>query len=126
MLLKMTTQKRRIVEKNGNLRTKLGIKHATLFSWQYIKDFFISTMHLGWTTLYLTFIGLFFGSWFGFAIVWWFVFWFHGDFEAGLTIDTCATNIFGFTSCFLFSGKCSILLSHIIFPQNFLTVERNM
>ena len=101
----MINQRRRIVEKNGVLRTKLGMKHATLFSWQYIKDFFISTMHLGWTALYLTFFSLFFGSWFGFAVLWWFVFWLHGDFDDTQKNGTCATNINGFTSCFLFSGN---------------------
>ena len=101
----MIEQKRRIVEKNGELRTKLGIKHGALFSWQYIKDYFITTMHLGWITLYLTFFGLFFGSWFGFAVVWWFVFWFHGDFDISKKNGACATNIYGFASCFLLSGN---------------------
>ena len=100
----MKPERRRIVEKNGELRTKLGMQHVKLFSWQYIKDFFISTMHLSWTTLYVTFSGLYFGSWFGFAVVWWIVFWFHGDFDGSKTNETCAKSIYGFTSCFLFSG----------------------
>ena len=111
----MKAERRRIVGKNGELRTKLGIQHATLFSWQYTKDYFISTMHLRWTILHLIFSGLYFGSWFGFAVVWWFVFWFHGDFEGGNRNETCATNIFGFTSCFLFSGNCiNSLFTYII------------
>ena len=103
---------RRIIEKSGELRTKLyGTGHVTLFSWKYVKDFFISIINLSWITIYMTFFSIIFGSWFVFAVIWCFIFWLHGDFgddedpSYEYNNRKCATNILGFTSCFLFSGK---------------------
>ena len=103
---------RRIIEKSGELRTKLyGTEHVTLFSWKYVKDFFISIINLSWITIYMTFFSIIFGSWFVFAVIWCFIFWLHGDFgddedpSYEYNNRKCATNILGFTSCFLFSGN---------------------
>ena len=124
---------RRIIEKSGELRTKLyGTEHVTLFSWKYVKDFFISIINLSWITIYMTFFSIIFGSWFVFAVIWCFIFWLHGDFgddEDPLYEQNnrkCATNILGFTSCFLFSGnrfyiqisKYFILSSYIFYESS--------
>ena len=97
-----TTMKhqKRIIEKNGKLRTTNH--YVKLFSWKYIKDFFISTMNLSWVTIFLTFFVIVFGSWFGFALAYGLIFWMHGDFHG--EHDKCVTNMHDFTSCFLFSG----------------------
>ena len=94
----------RIVGKKGELKTKNDRQEEeSLFSCKYIKDMFISTLNLSWITIYMTFSAIFFGSWFMFAVVWYFIFWIHGDFDEDQN-DPCASNIKDFTSCFLFSG----------------------
>ena len=96
--------------KNGELRTVINSKQdESWFSCKYVKDIFISIITLNWWWISLMFSSAFCGSWLIFALIWYLIFWVHGDFEQSNMNDSdftsCASAIVDFTSCFLFSGK---------------------
>uniref|UniRef100_A0A0K2T6V2 Uncharacterized protein n=1 Tax=Lepeophtheirus salmonis TaxID=72036 RepID=A0A0K2T6V2_LEPSM len=94
----------RIVAKNGYYNTIFSSKGK---KWRLLKDFFTSSLDLSWFWIFFLFASAFFSSWLFFAIIWYLTFLIHGDFNLEYleieNITPCATDIVGFTSCFLFS-----------------------
>ena len=68
-------------------------------------------LDMKWRYVHLLFFIAFVGSWFGFALIWWIIFYYHGDFEEGHLPDKqeennwtpCVVNINNFASVYLFS-----------------------
>ncbi|KAJ3645150.1 hypothetical protein Zmor_022834 [Zophobas morio] len=75
---------------------------------KYLQDIFTTLVDAQWRWTLLVFAFNFLGSWLVFAVVWWLIAYTHGDLLEEHINGTepwtpCITNIYGFTSCFLFS-----------------------
>jgi potassium inwardly-rectifying channel subfamily J len=75
---------------------------------KYLQDIFTTLVDAQWRWTLLVFAFNFLGSWLVFAVVWWLIAYTHGDLLEEHLNGTeawtpCITNIYGFTSCFLFS-----------------------
>lgn len=76
-----------------------------------LKDFFNTMLDLKWRYVLLIFTASFFVSWFLFAIVWWLILYYRGDFEPEHMPDVqganqwqpCVLAMYDFASVFLFS-----------------------
>jgi len=101
--------RKRIVSKGGFVnieKTKLS-KRRRLF----LSDFFNTMLDIQWRYVHLLFCIAFFGSWLGFALIWYIIFYYHGDLEEehlpenqeNIGWTPCVVNINNFASAFLFS-----------------------
>lgn len=114
------TKKNRVVSKHGRINTynkkeeDAGDRHKWVFiqgfhvydhKYRLIKDFFTSTIALGWIWTLLSFAAAFFISWLMFALTWYLVIYSHGDLEDSWEDDhvLCVENVQSFTACFLYS-----------------------
>ncbi|XP_056644913.1 ATP-sensitive inward rectifier potassium channel 12-like isoform X7 [Diorhabda sublineata] len=101
--------RKRAVFKNGDcniLQSRISKRRL-----RYLQDIFTTLVDSQWRwTLTIFAIG-FIGSWLIFALIWWLIVFTHGDLEdehlptrqAESNWSPCVLNIYGFTSCFLFS-----------------------
>ncbi|CAG9860058.1 unnamed protein product [Phyllotreta striolata] len=101
--------RKRAVFKNGDcniLQSRISKRRL-----RYLQDIFTTLVDSQWRwTLTIFAIG-FLGSWLLFALIWWLIVFTHGDLEedhmpplqADANWSPCVLNIYGFTSCFLFS-----------------------
>merc|ERR1719341_1904401 len=107
--LSMEKPQSRIVSKKGNVnigKTKLSKRRR-----RFLSDFFNTMLDIQWRYVHLLFFVAFLGSWFLFALLWWLIIYYHGDFEedhlphnqgeSGWT--PCVWEIRNFASVFLFS-----------------------
>ncbi|XP_074033683.1 inward rectifier potassium channel 2 [Leptinotarsa decemlineata] len=77
----------------------------------FLRDIFLTLVDMKWRWTITIFSLGFFGSWAVFAIGWWLIALMHGDLEenhlpmnqAASNWTPCVTDIYDFTSCFLFS-----------------------
>ncbi|XP_025837162.1 G protein-activated inward rectifier potassium channel 3 isoform X2 [Agrilus planipennis] len=101
--------RRRAIFKNGdcNIIQSKPAKDRIRF----IQDFFTTLVDTQWRWTLLCFALSFFVSWLIFALIWWLIAFCHGDLEPEHLPDKqgesnwtpCVVNIWGFTSCYLFS-----------------------
>lgn len=83
---------------------------------RYLQDIFTTLVDAQWRWTLMVFALNFLLSWLGFAVIWWFIAYMHGDFDHPPLVDLsalddanatmhipCVTNTRSFTSCFLFS-----------------------
>ncbi|CAH1179904.1 unnamed protein product [Phaedon cochleariae] len=101
--------RKRVVFKNGDcniLQSRISKRRL-----RFLQDIFTTLVDSQWRwTLTIFAIG-FLGSWLLFALIWWLIAFTHGDLEddhlppkqADSNWSPCVFNIYGFTSCFLFS-----------------------
>ncbi|XP_051171176.1 uncharacterized protein LOC127288025 isoform X3 [Leptopilina boulardi] len=101
--------RRRAVLKSGEcnvLQSRISRR-----SLRFLQDIFTTLVDTQWRWTLLCFTLSFLLSWLGFALIWWLIAFTHGDFDPRHLPDfqsqnnwtPCVTNIFSFTSCFLFS-----------------------
>jgi len=77
--LSMEKPQSRIVSKKGNVnigKTKLSKRRR-----RFLSDFFNTMLDIQWRYVHLLFFVAFLGSWFLFALLWWLIIYYHGDFE---------------------------------------------
>ena len=77
---------------------------------KFLGDIFVSIIELNWGWINLIFAASFFLSWVGFALIWYLLFWIHGDFDPELNqsgnFTPCVSDLkhyAPFTSSYLFS-----------------------
>ncbi|VVC93109.1 G protein-activated inward rectifier potassium channel 3-like isoform X4 [Leptidea sinapis] len=101
--------RRRAILKNGECNIlKSKIQQRSL---RFLQDMFTTLVDAQWRWTLLVFTLSFILSWLGFALIWWLISFTHGDLEEdhlppmqeSSNWKPCVFNIFGFTSCFLFS-----------------------
>ncbi|XP_053608110.1 G protein-activated inward rectifier potassium channel 3-like isoform X1 [Plodia interpunctella] len=101
--------RRRAVLKNGDcnvLKSKISQRRL-----RFLQDMFTTLVDAQWRWTLLVFTLSFILSWLLFALIWWLIAFTHGDLEIDhlpeMQEDSnwkpCVFNIYGFTSCFLFS-----------------------
>lgn len=95
----------RAVLKNGTCN--LYPSHAAEHKWRFVQDTVTTVVDMRWRYA-LAFCAMsFFFSWTAFAVLWWLIAYAHGDFETANQNSSdwmpCVTDLFNFTSCFLFS-----------------------
>jgi len=99
-----TSSQMRVVNKVGKIST---FRHQKKELSMVVKDLFISSIHLSWPMTFFNFFGSFFLSWFFFAVVWYLIGLWHGDFDPEISShpehQVCVANMVDFTSAFLFS-----------------------
>jgi len=99
----------RIVSKKGNInigKTKLSKRRR-----RFLSDFFNTMLDIQWRYVHLLFFVAFLGSWYLFALLWWLIIYYHGDFEEDHLPENqeannwtpCVWQINNFASVFLFS-----------------------
>lgn len=102
--------RKRIVFKNGQFN--LLYKERTFWSiTRWLVDFFTTLVEARWKWTLLAFAAAFMISWLLFAVVWWLLFFVHGDLqEQNLpplqeqnNFSPCVIEIYDFTSAFLYS-----------------------
>ncbi|TRY63827.1 hypothetical protein TCAL_00777 [Tigriopus californicus] len=102
--------RKRIVSKKGVVNISKGhLDHGQRR--RFFRDFFNTMLDMRWRYVLTIFCLSFFLSWLGFAIIWYLIFYLHGDFEPDHLPDQqaksgwvpCASAIVNFASCFLFS-----------------------
>ena len=87
-------------------RSKVENRHR-----RYLTDFFNTTLDLKWRYVLLIFTASFFLSWLAFAVIWWIILYYRGDFEphhlpdrqAESGYQPCVLAMYNFASVFLFS-----------------------
>ncbi|XP_049817987.1 G protein-activated inward rectifier potassium channel 3 isoform X5 [Aethina tumida] len=100
-------QRKRVVFKHGDCNVVQG--NVAKRRRRYLQDIFTTLVDAQWRWTLAVFSLNFLLSWLLFAIVWWLIVFTHGDLNQEHTAgnDTefvpCITNIYSFTSCFLFS-----------------------
>ncbi|XP_037964732.2 G protein-activated inward rectifier potassium channel 3 isoform X2 [Plutella xylostella] len=101
--------RRRAILKNGECNIlKSRISQRRL---RFLQDMFTTLVDAQWRWTLLVFTLSFILSWLGFGLIWWLISFTHGDLEEehlpplqeANNWKPCVFNIFGFTSCFLFS-----------------------
>ncbi|KAJ8977748.1 hypothetical protein NQ317_001112 [Molorchus minor] len=101
--------RKRAVFKNGDcniIQSRISKRRL-----RYLQDIFTTLVDSQWRWTLTIFAVAFLGSWLLFALVWWLIMYSHGDLEeehlpihqADADWAPCVLNIYGFTSCFLFS-----------------------
>lgn len=101
--------RRRAILKNGDcniLQSRIS-KHRLRF----LQDIFTTLVDSQWRWTLIAFALSFLLSWLAFAVIWWLISFTHGDLELNHLPPVqeenewkpCVSNIFDFTSCFLFS-----------------------
>jgi len=107
--LTMEKPQSRIVSKKGHVnigKTKLSKRRR-----RFLSDFFNTMLDIQWRYVHLVFFVAFLGSWFLFALLWWLIIYYHGDFEEEHLPENqeannwtpCVWQINNFASVFLFS-----------------------
>ncbi len=102
-------RRQRLVSKKGVVqvaRTKVSSRRT-----RYMHDFFNTMLDIKWRYVLLIFSSSFFLSWLGFAVVWWVILIYRGDFEPEHLPDKqeendwqpCVLAMYDFASVFLFS-----------------------
>ena len=111
VLAKKSTQSRICTKKGAlNIFTDTEVNQTHKF----LGDIFVSIIELNWYWINFIFAASFFLSWLGFALIWYLIFWVHGDFDLkNLNPEDNSTYVDNFTpelrfyapftSCFLFS-----------------------
>jgi potassium inwardly-rectifying channel subfamily J len=105
----MRKVRRRVILKNGEcniVQAKLSRRRL-----RFLQDIFTTMVDSQWRWTLLVFALSFILSWLAFAVIWWLIAFTHGDLEelhlpqhqADNGWVPCVSNIFNFTSCFLFS-----------------------
>jgi len=104
--LKKTMNKRKRVIKKGGL-TNVTYKNISKKKRRYISDLYTTLLDSPWRYLVLIFAASFYLSWMLFAVVYYFICLFHGDFDPEInTVQgymPCIKEIDGFAASFLFS-----------------------
>jgi len=92
----------RVVTKDGKINTRRHVKKQLSL---VIKDLFISSIQLSWAWTFFNLFASYFISWLLFAVIWFLIGLFHGDFEEDRDEShvVCVDNVIDFTSAFLFS-----------------------
>jgi len=101
--------RKRIVSKRGHVN--IGKTRVSKRRRRFLSDFFNTMLDIKWRYVHFIFFLAFIGSWFSFAIVWYIIIYYHGDFEEDHLPDNqtasgwtpCVWNIHNFASVFLFS-----------------------
>jgi len=101
--------RKRIVSKRGHVN--IGKTRVSKRRRRFLSDFFNTMLDIKWRYVHFIFFLAFIGSWFSFAIVWYIIIYYHGDFEEDHLPDNqeasgwvpCVVNINNFASVFLFS-----------------------
>ena len=77
-VLARTSTKNRICTKKGilNIFSETDVKETRKF----LGDIFVSIIELNWGWINFIFAAGFFVSWVAFALIWYIIFWVHGDF----------------------------------------------
>ncbi|XP_044731658.1 ATP-sensitive inward rectifier potassium channel 11-like isoform X2 [Chrysoperla carnea] len=101
--------RKRAIFKNGDcniLQSRISRRRL-----RFLQDIFTTLVDTQWRWTLFVFALSFVGSWLGFAMLWWLIAFTHGDLEEHHLPDNqensnwtpCITQIYSFTSCFLFS-----------------------
>lgn len=95
----------RAVLKNG--ACNLYPNHVFQHRWRFVQDSVTTIVDMQWRYALFLCTFSFFSTWTAFALLWWFIAYAHGDFEQNHQNSTdwtpCVTQLYNFTSCFLFS-----------------------
>ena len=102
-------RQKRLVSKKGHVQiaqSKVENRRR-----RYLTDFFNTMLDLKWRYVLLIFTASFFLSWLAFAVIWWVIIYYRGDFDPGHLPDEqedsgwqpCVYAIHNFASVFLFS-----------------------
>lgn len=101
--------RKRAIFKNGDCNILQSQRPRR--SIRFLQDIFTTLVDAQWRWTLLVFAASFLLSWLGFAVIWWLIFFTHGDLEVGhlpqyqdeARWTPCVLNIYDFTSCFLYS-----------------------
>jgi len=101
--------RKRIVSKRGHVN--IGKTRVSKRRRRFLSDFFNTMLDIKWRYVHLIFFMAFIGSWFIFAVIWYIIIYYHGDFDEEHLPDNqeingwkpCVVNINNFVSVFLFS-----------------------
>ncbi|XP_044758852.1 G protein-activated inward rectifier potassium channel 3-like isoform X2 [Coccinella septempunctata] len=102
--------RKRAIFKNGDcniIQSRIESKKRLRF----LQDLFTTLVDAQWRWTLIVFSIAFLGSWLGFGLIWWLISFTHGDLEDEHLPDRqedsnwtpCVTQIYDYTSCFLFS-----------------------
>ncbi|PNF19691.1 hypothetical protein B7P43_G15908 [Cryptotermes secundus] len=95
----------RAVLKNG--ACNLYPNHLFQHTWRFVQDSVTTIVDMQWRYALFLCTFCFFSTWTAFAFLWWFIAYTHGDFEQTHQNSSdwtpCVTELYNFTSCFLFS-----------------------
>lgn len=102
-------RRKRLVTKKG--RVQIAQNKVNRRKQRYLTDFFNTMLDLKWRYVLLIFTASFFLSWLAFAVVWWAIMEYRGDFLPGHlpheqednNWQPCVLAIYDFASVFLFS-----------------------
>ncbi|XP_021918292.1 ATP-sensitive inward rectifier potassium channel 8-like isoform X3 [Zootermopsis nevadensis] len=104
-LVQAKRQHHRAVLKNGVCN--LYPSHVAQHKWRFIQDSVTTLVDMRWRYALFICTFTFFFSWTAFAVLWWLIAYAHGDFEERHQNSSdwtpCVTQLYNFTSCFLFS-----------------------
>jgi len=101
--------RKRVVSKKGHVN--IGKTRVSKRRRRYLSDFFNTMLDIKWRYVHLIFFMAFIGSWFIFAVIWYIIIYYHGDFEEAHLPENqdtsgwmpCVWQINNFASVFLFS-----------------------
>ncbi|XP_055698905.1 G protein-activated inward rectifier potassium channel 3 isoform X2 [Phlebotomus papatasi] len=105
--------RKRVIFKHGDCNVVQG--NVAKRRRRYMQDIFTTLVDAQWRWTLLVFALSFLLSWTAFGIIWWLIAYTHGDLDAlepqdphvrlihNKSTNPCVTEIYGFTSCFLFS-----------------------
>merc|ERR1719312_2356586 len=101
--------RKRIVSKRGHVN--IGKTRVSKRRRRFLSDFFNTMLDMQWRYVHFFFFMAFIGSWFSFALVWYIIIYYHGDFEPDHLPNMqeksgwvpCVWQINNFASVFLFS-----------------------
>ncbi|KRY41334.1 Inward rectifier potassium channel irk-1 [Trichinella spiralis] len=102
-LLQKKVKRSRLVKKNGEVNVTRN--NVPKLERQYIRDLFTTLLDVKWRYSLVLFSGFFVISWIFFAVIYYVICWLHGDLQHNSDEHwtPCITNVFDFTSIFLFS-----------------------
>lgn len=102
-------RKKRLVSKRGHVQ--IAQDKVSNRKRRYMTDFFNTMLDIKWRYVLFIFTASFFLSWLGFAVVWWVILLYRGDFEPdhlphmqeANNYQPCVLAMYDFASVFLFS-----------------------
>ena len=99
-------KKERLVKKDGDFN--IHFRNISRKSQSYLADVFTTLLDMKWRYTFLIFVIAFVLSWLGFALIWWFISYMHGDTrtaDRAWSNDTlpCVMGVYDFTSALLYS-----------------------
>ena len=118
-------RRKRLVSKKGHVQ--IAQSHVSQRGKRYLSDIYSTMLDLRWRYVLLIFTASFFLSWLLFAVVWWWIMIYRGDFEPGhLPPDQeannwqpCVLECYNFASVFLFSVETQVSDFHFQRPFNY-------